>query len=224
MADAARGAAETPHDYRQQRQCFDFFYAVASCLRKPGACYGVMRVICSESRDQDIDVRGHSSAASKRDRLLVPSTPLRKPPCLADRGKSFNVPFDGALCLRSLSANPSSTILVSVVRSFAASAFALATRSSRRSRVVFMAPRIQNLYADSRRSAASGQRHERAASRQGISCLLRLLLFHLLCRLLALLERALVATRVFGGSWRVPRVGALPLGHVGGASGEHEND
>jgi hypothetical protein len=42
LADAARGAAATPHDYRQQRQCFDFFYAVASCPRKPGACDGVM--------------------------------------------------------------------------------------------------------------------------------------------------------------------------------------
>ena len=114
-----------------------------------------MGVICSESGDQDIDVRGHSSTASKRDRLLVPSTPLRKPPCLADRGKSFNVPFDGALCLRSLSANPSSIILVSVVRSFAASAFALATRSSRRSRVVFMAPRVQKSVCRFKASAAT---------------------------------------------------------------------
>ena len=98
-----------------------------------------MTVITAKCRDQHIHVRCHASAPSKRERLLLPSTPLRKPPVRLDSGRSLSLPRTFLRRRRRIT-RLSSMILVSEVRSFAASSLARASRSSRRSSVVFNVP------------------------------------------------------------------------------------
>jgi hypothetical protein len=102
-----------------------------------------MGVVRPERSDQHIDVRSHSSAASNMDRLLMPSTLLIKPPLRRDTGKSLSTPVARCLWRRSRRAKPSSIILVSVIRSLAASAFARAIKASLRFKVVFIKRIIQ---------------------------------------------------------------------------------
>ena len=109
-----------------------------SRLREPILRDSMVRVIAAKRGYQEIDVRGHASVASNSDRLLVASIPDRKPPRLDEAGKSVSLRAGRFRRRRRRKTRPSSTIFVSEICSFVAIAFAWATKSSLRLRVVFM--------------------------------------------------------------------------------------
>src|SRR5271165_6702672 len=105
-----------------------------------------MQVVAAKCSCQHVDIWHHPSAASKRDRLPVPLMPMRRPPDWTDAESSSS--FRREDCrLRRRSVKLFSIIFVREGRFFSASFLARASKSSRRSGIVFMGETI--LYSPS---------------------------------------------------------------------------